>query len=74
MRQRQPRVSWLHAPTDLVNDLGAEPDHMERVEHCHRVREAVRRRCWTGQPDDQPFQLQPAQVVAAAGLAVRLAE
>ena len=41
---RQPMVSWLHAPTDLVNDLGAEPDHMERVEHCHRVREAVMNR------------------------------
>jgi hypothetical protein len=31
----------LHPSSDLINDLGAEPDHMEGVEHRDRVRELV---------------------------------
>jgi hypothetical protein len=29
----------LHPAADLVNDLGAEPDHMEGIQHRDRVRE-----------------------------------
>ena len=31
----------LHAAADLVDDLGAEPDHVEGVEHGDRVGQAV---------------------------------
>jgi hypothetical protein len=31
----------LHPPTDFIDYLSSEPDHMERVEDRHHVREAV---------------------------------
>jgi hypothetical protein len=34
---RWPRVLLLHAAADLVDDLGAELDDVERVEHGDRV-------------------------------------